>query len=114
MLARRQRHDVVGFLVKLVGGHGEGILQAMRYHERAGVVNIPLFHDQFDDGIRGHRIETARGRIVEQKLRLRNQGACDGHAAPHASGKLRRRKIKRVFQFHKAQGLANLTSILSS
>src|SRR5712691_7667737 len=29
MLARRKRDDVVGLLVELMGGHGEGILQAV-------------------------------------------------------------------------------------
>ena len=38
VLAGRKRHHVVGLLVELMRGHGEGILQAVRDQQGAGLV----------------------------------------------------------------------------
>src|SRR5882724_1223995 len=46
-----QRDHLVGGFVEVMGRHGEGILKAMSHHQRAGLVHVALFHDEFDDGI---------------------------------------------------------------
>jgi hypothetical protein len=33
-----------------MGAHGESVLQAVRNEDGRGVVDIALFHDEFDDG----------------------------------------------------------------
>ena len=49
--------------------NGEGILQAVRHQQGTRPVDIALFHDQFYDGVRSHRIKSAGRRIVKQQLR---------------------------------------------
>src|SRR5258708_4953511 len=51
MLSGRKRNHAAGLPVELMRGHGEGILQAMRDQQGAGLENIALLHDQFDDGV---------------------------------------------------------------
>ena len=100
-------YHAVGLLIELMRGHGEGILQAVRDQQGAGLVYIALLHDQFDDGVGSYRIKAAGGRIIEQQFGLGNQRTRDGHAPPHAAGKFRGVEIERVFQFYEAQYLAH-------
>src|ERR1019366_6757056 len=107
MLAFGQHDHLVGGLVELVRCHGEGILQAMGHHKGAGIVDVALFHDEFDDGVRSYRIESAGGRVVEQHLGFRDDGAGDGHAPSHPTRQFRRTHVISLLQLHKAQHLAN-------
>src|SRR4029077_11696903 len=61
VLAFRQRPHLICLLVELMSCHGESVLQAMGHQQRAGLMDIPLFHDQFDDGIGSDGIEAAGG-----------------------------------------------------
>src|ERR1700722_7158770 len=88
-------------------GHGEGILQAMGDHERAGFIYIALFHDQFDDGVGSDGIQSSGGGVVEQDFRFGDDGAGDGYAAAHASGEFGGIHIVGAFQFHETQDLAD-------
>ena len=74
MLAFRQSHHLVGGLIELMSGHGEGILQAMGHQERTGLVDVALFHDQINNRVRCHRIKSASRRIVENDLGLMSCG----------------------------------------
>src|ERR1700745_2131877 len=87
--------------------HGESVLKAVSHHESAGFVDIPLFHDEFDDRIRGYRIESASRRVVEQHLGLGDDGASDGYAPPHAAREFGWKHVVSSLQFHEAQHLAD-------
>ena len=106
MHSGRQRHHAVGFFVELMSRQGESVLQAMGHQKSAGMVDVALLQDQFNNRVRGHGIKASCGRIVKQQLGLSNDRPGNGHAPPHASGKFRGKKIERVFQFHKAQRLS--------
>jgi len=82
-------------LVELMSRHGEGVLKAVGHHEGAGFVDIALFHDEFDDRVRGYRIESAGRRVIEQHLGLGNDGASDGYAPSHATREFRRKTCRR-------------------
>ena len=107
MLAFGQSDHLVGGLVELMCRHGEGVLQSMGHHESAGFVDVALLHDEFDDRVRGHRIESAGRRVVEQHLGLGDDGASDGHAPPHATREFGRTHVVGSFQLHEAQHLAH-------
>src|SRR5207244_3436924 len=51
VLAFGQYPHLICLLIELMSCHGESVLQAMGHQQRAGLMDIPLFHDQFDDGI---------------------------------------------------------------
>ena len=98
---------------KYVGRHDEGVLQAMRDHQGTGLIHVALFHDQFHDGGRGHGIQPAGGRIVEQRFGLGDDGAGNRHPAAHAARKFRGKHVHGVFQFHESQRFAHPPSISS-
>src|SRR5689334_356050 len=51
-----QRLHAVALPVKVVSGHGEGVLQAMSDEERTGLVDISLLYDQLDNGCGRNRV----------------------------------------------------------
>ena len=77
------------------------------HHQGAGFVDVALFHDEFDDGVRSYRIESAGRRVVEQHFRFGDDGAGDGHAPAHASGEFGGTHVVGSFQLHEAQHLAH-------
>src|ERR1051326_3705357 len=89
------RQNFVGRGVKMKLRQRKSVLQPMRSQQRSYSVNIPQTQNQRDDGLRSNRIESRGRRIVQHNGRPRNQCACNGHAAPHASGKFRRQLIDR-------------------
>src|ERR1700674_2016455 len=101
------RDHAIGRLVELMSRHGEGILKAVGHHEGAGLVDVALFHDEFDNRIRGYRIESAGRRVVKQYLRLGDDGPSDGDASPHATREFGRKHVVGSLQLYKAQHLAN-------
>src|SRR5271157_6003072 len=101
-----ENDHLVGRLIELVRRHGEGVLKAVGHHEGAGFVDVALLHDELDDGVRGHRIESAGRGVVEQHRGLGDDGARYGNAPPHATRKFRRTHVIGSLQFHKAQYLA--------
>jgi hypothetical protein len=101
ILAARKGPGLIGLLIELVGGHGEGVLQAMSDQQGTGIVNVALLHDQFHDCVGSYRIETTRGRIVKDHFRLGNNGPRNGHAPPHASRELGGKFVDRLFQLDK-------------
>ena len=94
-------------LVEAVGGHHKCILQPVRHQQGAGVEDVALLDHQLDDGGRGDGVEAAGGRVVEQQVRLGDDGAGDGHAAAHASGELRGVLVDGVIELDEAQHLEN-------
>src|SRR5215470_18208086 len=77
----------------------------MRYQQRTGAIDIALLDDQLDDGGGGDGVESTGGRVVEKQVRPGYNGACDSDAAAHASGKLGRESVERVFKFDEAECL---------
>ena len=74
--------------VVAVGGHDEGVLEAVGDDERGGVLDVALLHDELDDGGGGDGVEAAGGGVVEDEVGAGDDGAGDGDAAAHASGEL--------------------------
>src|ERR1019366_1576401 len=85
----------------------QGVLDAVSDHERGGVKDVALLDDQLNDRRRSHWVQPSGGRVVEQQLRLVNQGPCDGHAATHSTRKAGRIKVEGLLQLHKAQRIAD-------
>ena len=56
-----ERLHVVLVAIEAMGGHHPGVLQAVRHHQGAGLVDVALFEQQFDDGGGGDGIKAGGG-----------------------------------------------------
>src|SRR5580704_63040 len=88
-------------------GEREAILDSMRGEQRSYAVNVAEAKDQSDDRLRRNGIEPRGGRIVKNDLRAADEGACDGNAAAHATGKFGRKLIESVFELDEFQDFAD-------
>ncbi len=95
----------VFFQVEAMRGQGEGVLQAMGDQQGGALIDVALLHDQLNNSGGGDGVEAAGGRVIEEKLGLGDDGAGDGDAAAHATGKLVRKFFDGVFELDKSQTL---------
>src|SRR5436190_10607587 len=56
-----QRQHLVFLGIEIRAGHNEGVLQAVRDHQRAGLVNVALLHNKLDDAGRSDGVKAGRG-----------------------------------------------------
>src|SRR5208337_4620023 len=88
-------------------GERETILQPLRGEQSRDAVNVAQPQYERDDGLRGDRVESCRGRIVEHYGWTIDNRASDGNPAAHPSGKLRGQLVQGVTQLHEFQNLAH-------
>src|SRR5260370_3710508 len=101
------RDHAIGRLVELMSRHGEGILKAVGHHEGAGLVDVALFHDEFDNRIRGYRIESAGRRVVKHYLRLGVDGPSYGVETTRATRESGGKHGVGSLQLYQAQHIAD-------
>src|SRR5882672_5286841 len=86
----------------------KAVLESMSGEERGDAVDIAEAENERDDGLRGHGVETGRGRIVENDGRASDESTGDGNAAAHAAREFGGNEIDGVFEFDEAENLADV------
>src|ERR1700722_10509705 len=102
-----QWHEAIFGGLETMAAHGECILQTMGDEHGRRVIDVALFDDQFNDGGGGDGVETAGGGIVKKQLGVVDECACDGDAAPHATGEASGIKAEALLEPYESQRLAH-------
>src|SRR5882672_8628171 len=98
LFGRAERHDVAFVDQKHAVGDQERARQLVRNHNDGHVERALQFQNQFVDTCCDDGIQSSRGLVEKQDLRVHRQRAGHGSAFLHATTKLRRRVILESFE----------------